>query len=250
MEEIWSSLVDWFKEKTSSPIYFTYFALFITWNWRLFHVLFFEDSSLFNVPRIEYVSSFLDFHGQPTNLLWVNQILEFCINIIWHILPPAILTFFAIVYLPKLYFWAYSLHLESYLNRKKLYDEKISEYEKSKTRQLKEVATQKVEQVSQIKRIKSTQTQEEKWEEESKNVEKDAQYISSLRAAHNAFYKTGGRYTTDINSARDQNYRTYLEPRFLSRLDTLGLIDIGKDGIEFTEKGKFFLSRLQNSGII
>lgn len=245
MKDFWSSFAEWAKEKTSSPLYFTYIFYLIIWNWKIFHILFFENSSLFNAPRIEYVSSFLEFHIRISNYPWRNVILEWTTNTAWHILPPAILTYLSIKYLPKLYYWAYSIHLKNYYDRRELYERVNFEHEKFKTTQLRDIATQKVQQKKETEKIERIQTKEEKWRDELESMESNGSLRSAMKMTSEAVYGKDGNFTT--NSGYTNGAVSYIDSKSLSFVDALGLveIDMERGKIVFTEKGKFFLKELQ-----
>ena len=121
MDGFWSSLSKWFNEKTSSPLYFTYIGFFIAWNWKFFQIIFLENENLFLTPRIEYIKSKLIFHTPLYSKISerLNIPIDWLLNTAWHILPPAIFTYLAIVYLPKVHKWALDKYLESRFERKK-----------------------------------------------------------------------------------------------------------------------------------
>ena len=253
MNDIAKSVWDWFKEKTSSPLYFTYIAFLIVWNWKFFYILFWEDSSLLSETKVEYVSTyFLNFqfgiNGWQASE-WQNVILNWILNVIWHIAPPALLTLLAVVYLPYIQSWAHKIYIKNYFERKGVYDIENLEYEKRKTARLSQRVAQKEEQKKQVIRLEKALTQEEKWLAELDRVSSNQNYVEAIRRAYNAVYKTNTRFSNDISSANTLGF-TYISAEYLSRLDTLGLVDIKSSTINFTDKGKFFLKELQQQNKI
>ena len=120
MNEIWSSFSKWFNENTSSPLYFTYIAFFIAWNWKLFQIIFLENASLFSQPRIEYITEELNFH-----IGWAgafSPVINWIFDIGWHLLPPVGLTYAAIVWLPYIQKWALEKYLEGSFERKRIFE--------------------------------------------------------------------------------------------------------------------------------
>lgn len=254
MNEIFKTIWDWFKEKTSSPLYFTYIFFLIIWNWKIFYILFWEDSSLFLSPRTEYISIF-EFHipwnipvPPPWTNLSLNPIIDWPINTLWHILPPIIFTYFAIVYLPKLHAWAHSIHLGYFYQRKEICAKKELEYQKKYTENLEIEAKEKERQEQQIKKMEKTKIQlGEKWEVEFKKIFSDTRNLEAIDNAATAYYKTRGNFYSSNKNMRDPEQITYISPGDLSRLDAFDIIkiDMAESTLEFTEKGKFFIKRLQ-----
>ncbi len=113
MDGFWTSFSNWFNEKTSSPLYFTYTGFFIAWNWKFFQIIFLESETLFKTPRIEYIDSHLYIHVHP----W----LDFILNPAWHVIPPAILTYSAIVHFPHIQKWAFDVYLNNRSDRKRMF---------------------------------------------------------------------------------------------------------------------------------
>lgn len=251
-EDITKSIQDWFKEKTSSPLYFTYIIFLVAWNWKLFYILFFEDASLLKTSHIEYISTF-EFHINVfSNVFW-SVIISWILNTGWHLIPPIIFTYLAIEYFPILHKWAHTIHIKNYFDRKLAWDNANLDYEKRRTKYLQQEVIQKGIQVSEKKKIEKIQTEEEKLEKELNQSLLDFQNLEAIKVAINVVYGTKGRYS---NNFRDPNvvdgYRTFISSDFLSRLDTLGLITINtrETQIEFTNKGKYYIRKLRELGRI
>jgi len=124
MDGLLSSLSRWFNEKTSSSLYFTYIGFFIVWNWRFFQIVFLEKETLFSSPRIEYINSHLLFSIPTYSQIpgWINSVMNSVANYGWHIVPPAILTYLTIIYLPYLHHWALEKDLENRFERRRMFE--------------------------------------------------------------------------------------------------------------------------------
>ncbi len=104
------------------------------------------------------------------------------------------------------------------------------------------------EQEKEIKELNPTVT----WENEFNKVSSDAKAIRAIKEGNSAIYTTNGRFVSDAGRV-NRGYSSYISANSLSRLDTLGLIAMiteKRDVIEFTDKGKFFVRKLQEKGII
>lgn len=244
MNGFWSSVSSWWNEKTSSPLYFTYLVFFIVWNWRFFQIIFLEDGALFASPRLEYIQSNLFFSvpfSTSTPVL-VGILLEGMINFCWHIGPPALLTFFAIKYLPILHKLAFDIHIKNYFARRDAYRSADLVYQKGETARLTEEATEKALQYKQktkIERIEKAKTQEEKWSEDFEDFKKTSLFDNFKQIVHSV-YKNSGR-TWWGNEIMDSNIKAFADAR--------GLIIIsanknnGGDMVSLTDKGKYFVAK-------
>ncbi|MBI2120962.1 MAG: hypothetical protein HYT94_05060 [Parcubacteria group bacterium] len=236
MNEATKSFGEWFKEKTSSPFYFTFIGFVIIWNWKFFYILFWESSELFKAPRIEYVVS--------------NFESSIFAHLTWFLFIPIVSTYIAIVWLPKLNAWAHKIYIKNHFERQRAYDRERLAYEREKTENLRNEVKEKTIQKELKYEVEKDLTQEEKWDLESKDLFSIDENISALRKANDAIYKTGGKFATEIANL-NQSYATYIPPTLLSRLDTLSLASIRNRStnygeISFTPKGKYFVLKLQN----
>ncbi len=240
------------SEKLSSPLYFTYISLSILWNIKYLHVLFVDNHELYSAPKIEYVNKLYPFetnwflHENPVLTELINGVLSFS----WHFLPPAILTYIAVKYLPRVHAWAHNIYLTNYFERRKAWDKADLEYQQGLTKKVKQEAVEKVEQRNAKRVITRNQTPEEQWEIQFLTFATNPKNIQYLRNAVEAVYRTTGNVTTDPANAG--SYRTYMEPDSISRLDTYDLITLNSDAsrtwkIDFTPRGKYFVKRLQES---
>lgn len=236
MQEFWSSVSKWFNEKTSSPLYFTYIAFFVIWNWKFFQIIFLENDKLFSSPRIEYIEKNLNLHI-TNNTFW-----DFIINFGWHIIPPTFLTYLAVEYLPRIQKWAFDIHTRNYIERKRTYWYENSRFERFKTVELEGLAMEKELQKTQIEKIEKAQTQEEKWYEDYKEFEKNL-----LFRKFNQIVKSIYNHSGQVSPFLSGSYHRIIDIDILALAHSKDLIN--KDGlnnkevIEPTEKGKFFISK-------
>lgn len=243
MDGFWSSASKWFNEKTSSPLYFTYIGFFVAWNWKFFQIIFLENENLFLAPRIEYIKSKLFFSTNFSLIIpaWLHILVDWLLNTAWHILPPALFTYLAIVYLPKLHKWALDKYLESRFERKRMFatkkfedDKWLLDQEKIHSRTRKDFASIKEQQLEVEKRIQKTMTDEERWELEYQEFEKIPTFFK-FKQIIETIYKHNG-YVED-SSVR------HVEAGVLAVADARGLVsyvDGRRNDIELTKKGKFF----------
>lgn len=247
MDGFWSSASKWFSEKTSSPLYFTYIGFFIAWNWKFFQIIFLESENLFSVPRIEYIKSKLFFSTPLYSKFpeWARISIDWILNTVWHILPPAIFTYLAIVYLPRLHKWALDKYLENRFERKKMFEIKKFEHDKwlldqenLHSQTLKNFASIKEQQLATEERIKKTMSDEERWELEYQEFEKSSTFFK-FRQIIETIYK----YDGFIESTETFQPIRHADAGSLAMADTRELIsyrDGSRNTIELTKKGKFF----------
>lgn len=238
MDGFWSSCLKWFKEKTSSPLYFTYFGFFIAWNWKFFQIVFLESASLFQKPRVEYINSELLFS-------FSNIYVGLIANFIWRVGPPAIFTYLAIVYLPILQKWALSKYLESRFERRRIFETKQREHdewllaqEKTREKILEQFVEVKQRQVKSEKEIRATLTDEKKWEMEYQEFE-GSQSFYKFRQVIETVYKYGGV----IETVKNYQQIRYVDANALAMAHTRDLISYvggNRNIIELTSKGKIF----------
>lgn len=240
MSEFWSTFSKWFEEKANSPLYWTYFGFFVAWNWRFFQIIFLEHESLFIQPRIVYLESIL---LQPTSIELVNWLF----NLVWHVGPPAILTYAAFLWLPRVHHWAFEIYTENLFIRKLAFQKRRVQYEEYVAALTRKEAKAKRVQASQKKVIEKTKTQEEKWDDELVSFSLVNENTQAFSSAVRAAYETAGEFTPNAQYAGIE--QKYVPARDLSRLDTWGVIEISKGGygqkLALTEKGKYFLRKLQ-----
>lgn len=247
MDGFWSSVSKWFNEKTSSPLYFTYIGFFVAWNWRFFQIIFLENENLFLTPRIEYIKSEILFSTNFPLIIpaWLHILVDWLLNTAWHILPPALFTYLAIVYLPRLHKWALGKYLESGFERKRMFERKRFEHdkwlldqEKIHSKTLENFASVKEQQSKVEERIQKTMSDEERWEIEYQEFEKSLSFFK-FRQIIETIYKYDGFIVT----TEDFQPNRHADAGALALVDTWGLISYSgsnRNAIEFTKKGKFF----------
>ncbi|HEX8608318.1 MAG TPA: hypothetical protein VF679_06745 [Pedobacter sp.] len=246
MSEVWSSFSKWFNEKTGSPVYFTYIGFFVAWNWRFFQLVFLEDSNLFSSPRIEYLFQKITLSSGVSGL--AGRAVDLLLNLSWKVIPPAILTWFAIMYLPAVHRWALSKYLDSLFDRKKLYKNKekeytnwLTEFEKQQARSLESLATVKKTQTKSKRIIEELTTPEEKKKREFEKI-KNSPLYSRLNELKRVIYENGG--ATHVFSG--SSYVRTIGADILALAHTNDLISIeGRERtekIQLTPKGKEFMA--------
>lgn len=245
MNGFWSSASKWFNEKTSSPLYFTYIGFFVAWNWRFFQIIFLENENLFLAPRIEYIKSKLFFSTNFPLIIpaWLHILVDWLLNTAWHILPPAIFTYLAIVYLPRLHKWALHKYLESRFERKRMFEIKrfeddkwLLDQEKIHSKTLENFASVKEQQLKTEERIQKTMSEEEKWGIEYQEFEKNHSFYK-FKQIIETIYKYNGIIDERLGDA------PHADTSSLATADTRELTTYSgssRNVIELTKKGKFF----------
>ncbi len=240
MDELVKSIQIWLKEKTGSPLYFTYIAFLVVWNWKFFYVLLWENASLFKSPKIEYISQNIDVHFCSKISIdpWCS-ISEWLTNTIWHMAIPVGLTYIAIKYLPKVHAWAHQIHVQNHFDRLREFDRQNLLYEEDRTNSLVKEVKQKKEQKTAKNEIQESLTEEERWEEEYKEFSK-GNLLSSFKQVIDAIYENSGRIHEEFTGRRNVDSDT------LANADIRSLIyftDNDRSKIEFTAKGKYFAKK-------
>ena len=253
MTDFWKSVDEWLKEKTNSPLYFTFFVFYIAWNWKFFYFLFLEDSSLLIEPRINYIQN-LGFHFLPQkdfpdflNSLIINlptsiHFFQWGTNFLFHIGPPAFFTYLAIKYFPKIYKWAHRIYLTGLTERRLAYAESELEYNKK----LKLIRENVVQVKEEIEEANKKLSEKDIWEIDVFHDLKNQQLSTALLAAENIFYSQSGRYSTvPTNPSSGWGY---IKTEDLSLLDGFGLIEVdnNQNHLSLTDKGKFYLLKIKN----
>lgn len=243
MEELIKSLTGWFKEKLSSPLYFIFIFAFISWNWKTFYILFFEDSILLKSTHVEYVQQFSRIYYQiPYQGNLIDLFLHpfnWILVILFIFAVPIIVTYLFIWELPKLNSLAHKTYLTYEFIRK-------AEFHKQNTVFQETVAGEKEKESKALKRqvvakeeITSQLTKEEKWEIEYENFKKNKTFLS-FNSILNSIYKNEGQ----ISIVQDGQWVRIINANILATADSLDLILISKrnnyEYVELTEKGKYF----------
>ena len=185
MENIFNSFGEWWREKRNSSIYFTYIFFLVLWNWKFLFLLFVEE----NIPK--HVSSFqyaMSLHEPVTNICWIDFLLYKC----WALLVPVLLTFLAIKYLPRVNAWAHKIEGKNYFDRRLVYDEQRSEFEKQRTKFLRDIADQKEKQRKYKEDIEDQTTDKEQWQNEFAELVTDTNFVKAMsNAIDSIYYKMG-----------------------------------------------------------
>ncbi len=225
MNEIWNSITMWFKERTTSPLYGAYIFSTIVWNWKFFFTLFLQDQASLPMPKIEYIEKIF-LSDSP----------------VWHFIaffvPPILITYAIIWWLPIISGLAHECHLRFYFYRKSIYDKERLSYEESRKHDLKRLAGIKEEQVASEKRIQKNLSNEERWEEEYREFSKSSTF-ERFDQIINVIYERNGYI-------HEQNGKRPVDSDVIAAADTRGLIKFSgasRYQIDFTEKGKFFAKK-------
>jgi hypothetical protein len=250
MENFWSSLSKWFNEKANSPLYWTYLFFFIVWNWKIFQIIFLEDSSLFDKPRVEYIENY--YYLYPTGQIILDTFLSF----LYRSIPPAVLTVISIKWLPIIHSWAFDIYTDNLLARKESYRKKELEYESREVKLKKKEATVKTKIFKQEEAINAVKSDEERISEEISNT-KDKSLLRGFQGLVKVIYSGGGALAvSDFNALRNElvdNYQAILA--FAGTRDLIITTErsYGQSKtahIELTEKGKLFSRVLSERDII
>ena len=226
MDSFWTSMSQWFKEKTSSPLYFTFVFSYIIFNWKFFYTLFWLESELYADRKISYVDKpFYQF--TYTNL-------DFLISPAVMIVVPVVMTFILVKYLPLAHKWAYNIYVENHFDRKAKYYSENLKHEKIVATQLEQTVVVKKKQESSQKELQKLITEEEKW---------DAEFDEFVETGKINFFQ---KILSEIYGNRGKIYNlegTQEGRTAISSSEAFGLINfIGNDRVtaELTEKGKYF----------
>lgn len=187
MENILNSFGEWWRERRNSSLYFTYIFFLILWNWKFLYILFIED----NIPK--YISNFqyaMSLYHPITCIYWVDFFLYKC----WALLIPAFLTFLAVRYLPRVNAWAHKIEGKNYFDRRLVYDEQRSEFEKQRTDFLREIAKQKEKQKGYKEDIEEQTTEKEQWQNEFATLANDKDFIQAMSKAIDSIYYQAGSF--------------------------------------------------------
>lgn len=232
MPEFIKSITDWFKERTTSPLYSTFIFSLIFYNWKFFYILFWQSEDKLKLPRIEYVE----------RVILSNE--SYLLHVINFFLIPSVLTYLIIEHLPKLSIWAHKRQVSSYYEKRENYDERRLEYEKSKSDSLEKIVEEKKKQVVVEEEIKNNTTQEDRWNEEYSKLTNN-QIYSKLNQIVKVIYEHGGR--TRIWNTNRQSYDLYADLDIIAFAHTNGIIEKegidGQERLTLTLKGKFFISK-------
>lgn len=221
MLEIFESLSQWFKEKTTSPLYGTYIFAIIFWNWRFFYTLFFQAQTSLSIPKIEYVEQKFLSDGLVQHFLWF-------------LIPPLVITYIIIWWLPIVANLVHKRHLRFYFYRKSTYDEEKLVYEERRKQILNQLVGIKEQQIESTKKIQKSLTNEERWEEEYNEFTK-SNIFQRFEQIIEAVYKNSGYLP---NSNVDSNMIAGADVRGLTTFQ-----DSSRTQIDLTEKGKFFAKK-------
>ncbi len=240
MNEVFNGAVEWFKEKTSSPLYFVFTLALIGTHWKYFFTLFFEDHLPSGVTRIEYAGQLLDGILVTIFFEWLNVLLTPIINFLYHSFIPAIIAYLAVFQLPKIYNIAHSKNLLFHFKRKLEFDLQANKYEKERVGLLKE-------------RERAVVAQQE-------TTEKIAKAKKSQKETEKTFSKED-TWESEFQELKNENKEEYMNLDYLRKIlispfidgnershvvyaQAIGLMDFEDNRrAVLTEKGKYFVKR-------
>ena len=254
-EDIFDSLKEWFKEKNNSSIYFSFLLVTITWNWKFFYALFFiSEENLVGITNIDYAISVGHFLTEKITYVrfeFINDVTLVLINFLSFFLIPMIVTYFLLWHLPHLNVLAHKKGLFFYFQRKSEFDLQKSKYlgnkkeeteHQIKTLEAIEKSSKERDRIEQ--NIQNKKSPEERIWEEFEEFKFDDKNLMALRRANDLIYRNQGYYSTN-----PQDSERFILPQYLSALDIYGVISwpiSGSQKIEFTDKGKLFLRKLDS----
>lgn len=220
MQDFLDSFWEWYKEKTTSPLFATFVFCFVIENWKIFFTLFFQDSVIIGIPKIEYINKY--FFGDQGWLLVFDYLKVFLI--------PIIFTYLIIRWLPYISAWAHKLSVLHYFERKGFYDRALLDFEKAKNVDLNMLADVKVEQANAIERIE--QSTPEAWERDFKVLEDRLNEVGFSNAIKQ-IYGEGG-------------FVSRMPSSFVAFGDVNGLLEFNdnRSAVSLTDKGKFFAKKI------
>ncbi len=252
VNDFWSSLAEWLKEKTSSPIWGVFIVAYVVCNWKKLYVLFWEYGAPTAGTRLEFLNNELfPFHGEGWQLYpsilgnWASELVL-----------PIVITFFIIKYIPHIEKWAHDLHLYFYFERKKNFKKKELEYEKFSSQHIQNVLIEKekqiesaqsveeltkqinslLSQVSELQRKESNDVispDDARWEMEFERFGK-SNIFKKFSQIVDAIYKHDGYVST---------FDFELDKDILAFSHTNGLVEKDGNQITLSAKGKYFAKR-------
>jgi hypothetical protein len=249
--DLWGSIAEWFKEKTSSPLYGVFLVSYVVCNWKKFYVLFWEYGAPPSGTRLEFITNnLLPFHGTGP---WLYP--SVLANWVSGLIAPVIITILIIKYAPHLEKWAHNLHLGFYFERKKNSKIKELDYEKFLSDHLKNVVLEKENQVESAQSVENLTAQinallsqvaelqvkqepiladEERWEKEYLTLKEEKSFHDILEKINDVVYKYNGYTTNRIDSRL---------LAFAHVNELIIFLNENSSQIGLTPKGVYFLKR-------
>ena len=228
MEHIFSSFGEWWRERRNSSLYFTYFFFLIIWNWKFLFLLFIEENIPRHVSNFQYASTL---YTQISGVYWIDILLYKA----WALLIPAFFTFLAIKYLPRVNAWAHKIEVKNYFDRRLVYDERRSLFEKQRTKFLRDIAEQKEKQKEYKEDIEEQTTEKEQWQNEFAELAQNQEFIKAMSNAIDSIYYRGGSFNQGAFGKELLDLllaRQIVVVQFRER--------VGEARLEFTPKGEDF----------
>jgi len=236
MNEFWSSLVAWYKERTTSSLYGTYVISFLVWNWQIVYTYLFQAKGVIQIPTVEYIQTKLLFFSGTH--IWYKQTL----NDFWIIIPPMFFTFLIIRFVPRANNWAFNLNTNHFYQRKFIEDAASLNYEKSKNKNLQNLVEIKQEQTKSKIEIQKNISNEERWDEDYERFKK-INFAYKFSKIIESYYKRRGAII-ELDGYNDKVLFEIPED-ILAYAHSNGIIEIDQktNTIDTTAKGKYFINK-------
>ena len=242
MENFWQSLLAWLKERTASPLYITFVVAFIVWNWEVVYLLLWRGEIVSQSGLSTIVNSYQHWGMATLSDSFGTRILPL-IDPLYHLLPPAALTYVSIVWLPCIANEAYEIsrnHYESRFNIDAELKAKRAKKDADRAEEMRDDAKRRADAVTETKQsnetIKKVLTEEEKWDLEFEEI-KPTKHYAYFRKLKNCIYEYHG-------SISNSNYVDYSEIiPFFHAHNIIEYDDKSKSSIDLTEKGKYFMKK-------
>jgi len=160
-------------------------------------------------------------------------IIDLVLYKLWELLVPALLTFLAIKYFPRVNAWAHRIEGKNYFDRRLVYDEQRSEFEKQRTNFLRGVADQKEQQKGYKEDIEEQTTDKERWQNEFAELAADNAFVKAMGNAIDSIYYRGGIFNQGA-------FGKELLDLLLTRQIVVVEFRASEARLKFTQKGEEF----------
>jgi len=238
MNEVLDSIGRWFREKTSSPLYATYFLSLIIINWEWFYILFWMSDNNINLPKIEYLYQFTG------NISYVDHLISFLIL-------PLFTSYLLIFIFPYITSIAHKKHLDFLFIRKASYYKKEAEYQQLKARYQAQEVRSLEEQKKLVKEknivkneIKFSMTEEDQYKIDYEDFKSNSLYEKFEQIIYVIYEKFGHTHTEEnfqFHRNVDTDILSYAHTNDL--IEFTNRLDATEETIQLTSKGKFFVQK-------
>lgn len=231
MDEGVKSFWEWWREKTSSSLYFTFVFSFIAWNWRGLYILFADD------PTSSLAERLLRFEYE---LHFGTHFPASALNYYYSLGLPAVSTFLIVLLFPKINEWAHKIETASYFKRKE-------EYLKMESESIQRVNYALNIQVGEIKKqetlVKEKSESKNRIETLLSELSGDGDYEEFKKTS---LYYTFPKFVSSIYESVGTPYWSRFDSKDLSIADSFSLVKLDRASgeIELTQKGRDFNRRV------